>query len=213
MGLFKSPVRSLDASTLNGKDESQLNVAYANNSNQLDGMEATEFATTGDIPIDYGDVVGPEGSTAGNIPLLDVTGKILSDSSYAPDDFATTNHTHAGYVATSDYEDLDVLNKIKNVDGLGSGLDADTWRGLTTSEFIAHDTYYFNSRSSYYYLNVMCIEGIVNSKPESPGQYETYMVGSNPSGDWQYSTPGTLYRYDGSHWYTVGDMYDYDMEL
>ncbi len=39
-------------------------------------------------------VTGPESATAGNFPLLDVTGKILSDSTYAPDDFATAGHTH-----------------------------------------------------------------------------------------------------------------------
>jgi len=37
---------------------------------------------------------------------------------------------HAGsFVLTSDYEDTDVLNKIKNVDGAGSGLDADKLDG------------------------------------------------------------------------------------
>lgn len=36
-------------------------------------------------------------------------------------------------VSASDYEDLDVLNKIKNVDGSGSGLDADLLDGKTTA--------------------------------------------------------------------------------
>ena len=36
-------------------------------------------------------------------------------------------------VLSTDYDDLDVLNKIKNVDGTGSGLDADLLDGLNTS--------------------------------------------------------------------------------
>lgn len=57
----------------------------------LDGMHSTAFATTGHI---HTYVTGPESATTGNFPLLDSTGKILSDSNYAPDDFATTGHTH-----------------------------------------------------------------------------------------------------------------------
>lgn len=38
------------------------------------------------------------------------------------------------YVLSTDYEDLDVLNKIKNVDGSGSGLDADYLRGNTLGQ-------------------------------------------------------------------------------
>ena len=37
----------------------------------------------------------------------------------------------SGYVLASDYEDADVLAKIKNVDGAGSGLDADLVQGGT----------------------------------------------------------------------------------
>ena len=36
-----------------------------------------------------GDVVGPDGATAGNFAALDATGKVLSDSGAAPADFAT----------------------------------------------------------------------------------------------------------------------------
>jgi hypothetical protein len=41
-----------------------------------------------------------------------------------------------GLVLSSDYEDLDVLNKIKNVDGSGSGLDADLLDGLNSLDFL-----------------------------------------------------------------------------
>jgi len=45
--------------------------------------------------------------------------------------FASSSHNHdSTYVKLSDYEDSDVLAKIKNVDGSGSGLDADLVRGL-----------------------------------------------------------------------------------
>lgn len=40
------------------------------------------------------------------------------------------------YVLSSDYEDADVLAKIKNVDGAGSGLDADLLDGLNSDVFI-----------------------------------------------------------------------------
>lgn len=39
------------------------------------------------------------------------------------------------YVLTSDYEDADVLAKVKNVDGTGSGLDADTVDGVEAAAF------------------------------------------------------------------------------
>jgi hypothetical protein len=44
------------------------------------------------------------------------------------------------YVLASDYEDLDVLTKIKNVDGSGSGLDADLLDGLNGSDFVKIST-------------------------------------------------------------------------
>lgn len=54
---------------------------------------------------------------------------------------STNADTLDGYQATdfvlvTDYEDTDVLNKIKNVDGAGSGLDADTVDGLHASEIV-----------------------------------------------------------------------------
>lgn len=54
--------------------------------------------------------------------------------------FSMEGHTHSGYVATTDYEDTDVLNKVKNVDGVGSGLDADKLDGVEGAGYtpIAH---------------------------------------------------------------------------
>ncbi len=65
------------------------------------------------------------------------------DASY----FAISTHTHddryytetesdSRYVLLTDYEDADVLAKIKNVDGSGSGLDADLLDGYHASSFI-----------------------------------------------------------------------------
>jgi len=42
----------------------------------------------------------------------------------------------ASYVLASDYDDLDVLAKIKNVDGTGSGLDADLLDGINSDAFV-----------------------------------------------------------------------------
>lgn len=47
-------------------------------------------------PTGSGDVTGPASAIAGNLPVLDVTGKVLSDSGYDPTDFASAGHNHAG---------------------------------------------------------------------------------------------------------------------
>ena len=51
---------------------------------QEDGTFAPATPTGG---TGSGDVTGPSGATAGNLPMLDATGKILSDSGKAPGDF------------------------------------------------------------------------------------------------------------------------------
>ena len=50
-------------------------------------------------------------------------------------------HDSTDFVLTTDYEDLDVLNKIKNVDGSGSGLDADLLDGHNSSDFVLTTDY------------------------------------------------------------------------
>lgn len=47
--------------------------------------------------------------------------------------FSNLNTDVQSRVLSTDYEDSDVLNKIKNVDGAGSGLDADLLDGLNSS--------------------------------------------------------------------------------
>jgi len=65
---------------------------------------------------------GNDGSGSG----LDADKLDGHDASY----FAPSSHNHdSRYVKLSDYEDSDVLAKIKNVDGSGSGLDADKLDG------------------------------------------------------------------------------------
>lgn len=216
MGVFKPPIGTttpLSSNTLalNGKSEDQLSVASAvnaTNADKLDNLDASDFATTGDIPTDYGDVTGPEGATAGNFPILDVTGKILSDSTYAPSDFSTTAHIHTGYVATSDYEDLDVLNKIKNVDGYESGLDADLWQGYTPQNITISNAFnatQLDGEYSYVYKNVVIFNGICNTPP-STYSGATYMVGTSPSGDFTEFPFGTVVRYNGTSWDVIGNV-------
>lgn len=51
-------------------------------------------------------------------------------------DAATKGYIDSNFVKLTDYEDADVLAKIKNVDGSGSGLDADMLDGYHSSDFI-----------------------------------------------------------------------------
>ena len=54
---------------------------------------------------------------------------------------ASSLHNHdSSYVKLTDYEDQDILDKIKNVDGSGSGLDADKLDGVQASQFLRSDT-------------------------------------------------------------------------
>ena len=48
-------------------------------------------------------------------------------------------------VKQSDYEDSDVLDKVKNVDGVGSGLDADKFQGADKSDFWNSDNVTFST--------------------------------------------------------------------
>ena len=123
-------------------------------------------------------------------------------------EFATINHTHTGYVATSDYEDLDVLNKIKNVDGYESGLDADLWQGYTPQNITisnASNATQLNGEYSYAYKNVIKFQYIANTPPETPYSDLTIMVGTSPSGGFAGFPFGTIVRYNGSSWDVIGN--------
>lgn len=123
-------------------------------------------------------------------------------------DFATTTHTHTGYVATSDYEDLDVLNKIKNVDGSGSGLDADLWQGYTPENITISNAFnatQLDGECSYAYKNVVIFDSICNTPPDTYSG-ATYMVGISPSGDFAGFPFGTILRYNGDSWDVIGNV-------
>ena len=94
---------------------------------------------------------GVVGATQNNFISFDENG-LPKDSGYSNTSFSTSGHIHderyytqaqltsgqldSQYVKVSDYEDLDVLAKIKNVDGTGSGLDADLWDGNQFSDYL-----------------------------------------------------------------------------
>lgn len=61
--------------------------AKATDSYKLGGIDVTDFATTGNL---INLVTGPASAISGNLPILDSTGKIISDSGYSPTDFATS---------------------------------------------------------------------------------------------------------------------------
>lgn len=56
-------------------------------------------------------------------------------------DAATKGYIDSNFVKLTDYEDADVLAKIKNVDGSGSGLDADMLDGYHASSFVKTSDY------------------------------------------------------------------------
>lgn len=66
------------------------------------------------------------------ITLRSVKGSPLTNNEI-DNNFSNLNDDIQTRVLSTDYDDLDVLNKIKNVDGTGSGLDADLLDGLNTS--------------------------------------------------------------------------------
>jgi len=81
---------------------------------ELDGKNSSEFATQAGLD-----------SEANARASADTT---LSNQ--------LSSHNHdAAYVNETDYEDSDVLAKVKNVDGLSSGLDADTLDGKNSTDF------------------------------------------------------------------------------
>ena len=67
-----------------------------------------------------------------SLTLRSVKGSPLTNTEI-DGNFTNLNNDIQTRVLTSDYEDSDVLAKIKNVDGTGSGLDADLLDGLNTS--------------------------------------------------------------------------------
>lgn len=156
-------------------------------------------------------------STKDNIVTFnDNTGKNIKDSGYKINDFATSDHIHPEYVKTADYTDTDILNKIKNVDGYGSGLDTDLWQGYTPQTIeveTAYNARILDNNHAYTYRNVLNIKGIFNTPPSNPYTGLIIMIGNSPSGDFETMKPGTVLKYDEDSedpnwkWITIGNMY------
>ena len=115
--------------------------------NTEDGLEfgnaAEKFTDLSDTPSDYtgqaGKIVKVK-STEDGVEFAAGAGSGIDadtvDGKHASD-FATATHNHDDrYVLLTDYEDADVLAKIKNVDGPGSGLNADLIDGLHLSSLL-----------------------------------------------------------------------------
>ena len=103
---------------------------------------------------------------------------------------------------------MDVLNKIKNVDGYGSGLDADLWQGYTPQNITISNAFnatQLDGEYSYAYKNVVIFDGICNTPPETYYGV-TYMVGISPSGDFAEFPFGTIVRYNGTSWDVIGNV-------
>lgn len=87
----------------------------------------------GVVPIQNGGT-NNDAYTTGKFLIYNGT-KIIS-STYDSSSFQSQSHNHdSSYVKLSDYEDQDVLTKIKNVDGQNSGLDQDLLDGQHQSAF------------------------------------------------------------------------------
>jgi hypothetical protein len=105
----------------------------------LDGHTTTYFAEAGHTHTADVTNLKLDGSNQAswaptNIVVTSLNADFLDghDTTY----FAEVVHTHAGvYVPVSDYDDVDVLAKLLNVDGTGSSLDADFLDGHSTTYF------------------------------------------------------------------------------
>ncbi len=63
------------------------------------------------------------------------------------------NHASAGYLSASSYTAADVLNKVKTVDGPGSGLNADVLDGYNASESATASTVAVRNSSGYIFAS------------------------------------------------------------
>lgn len=89
-----------------------------------------------DIPnLDWAKITSGKPTTLGGYGITDAVSTTLLGQ---PNGVATLDSNGdlaqlGSYVLTTDYEDSDVLAKLLNVDGSGSGLDSDYLRGITTN--------------------------------------------------------------------------------
>jgi hypothetical protein len=115
--------------------------------------------------------------------------------------FSNLNTDIQTRVLSSDYEDSDVLTKIKNVDGAGSGLDADLLDGLNTSSSdTSGDTVVIRSSGSFSanavtltQLNTRNIylgaSGAIVFEGATDDTYETTLTVTDPTADRTITIP------------------------
>ena len=104
-------------------------------------------------------------------------------------------------VLSTDYEDLDVLNKIKNVDGSGSGLDADLLDGLnavsgaTGASIMSRDSSgnFSANTATLTQLNTRNVylgaSGAITFEGATDDAYETLLTVVDPTADRTISLP------------------------
>ena len=105
--------------------------------------------------------------------------------------FNTTNNVMktfdgANWTITQQYSDTDVLNKIKNVDGSGSGLDADLLDGLDSTQFVRSDVTEFD------------VTGTLNFKADNQFKINLFNTSNHPHSEIHfnsYNNYGSDYAY------------------
>ena len=80
------------------------------------------------------------------------------------------------WTITQQYSDTDILNKLKNVDGSGSGLDADLLDGLDSTQFVRSDVTSFD------------ITGTFNLKADNQFKISLFNTANNPSSEIHFNS-------------------------
>jgi hypothetical protein len=128
-----------------------------------------------------------------SLTLRSVKGSPLTNAEI-DGNFSNLNTDVASRVLTTDYEDADVLAKIKNVDGSGSGLDADLLDGLNTSSSDTSGNSVVSRSSGSFSANVITATQVNGNHYLAGGQtitfegatddvYETTLTVVDPTAD------------------------------
>lgn len=139
-----APVNANDAARKTDVDTASTNLTNALN---------THAATASGVHGVSGNIVGTSDTQtltnktlgSGTVLAADLnanSNKIINLAApTSANDAATKGYIDSNFVKLTDYEDADVLAKIKNVDGSGSGLDADMLDGYHASSFVKTSDY------------------------------------------------------------------------
>lgn len=131
--------------TLTAVDGSNPGLMTVAMKSKLDGIEAGADVTDAANVAAAGAVMEADTSTAAMSFVVDEDNMASNSATKVPTQQSVKAYVDAlsgTYVALTDYEDADVLAKVKNVDGTGSGLDADLLDGLNASAFAEADGEY-----------------------------------------------------------------------